>query len=159
MTTAINDRAAIVTRLLGLMDESAVSADPASVIATVYGEILADDFVYQNRPQRAAIGKREFSRWMREFTGMESMECEILRIAVAGDWVLTERVDSWSMRGVTVTMPIMGSFEVGDDGRVRSWTDYVCYSPQWEASGQMPSRFLVDWDDTTLEIVQGPTRL
>jgi hypothetical protein len=85
VTTAINDRAAIVTRLLGLMDESAVSADPASVIATVYGEILADDFVYQNRPQRAAIGKREFNRWMREFTGMESMECEILRIAVAGD--------------------------------------------------------------------------
>jgi limonene-1,2-epoxide hydrolase len=78
-------------------------------------EILADDFV------------REFGRGMGEFAGMESMECSIQRIAVAGDGVLTERVDSWSMLGVT--LPIMGSFEVGDDGWVRSWTELRLHSP------------------------------
>jgi limonene-1,2-epoxide hydrolase len=148
VTTPTTDKTAVVIRLLALLDEAAVSAQPADVLATVFDEILADDFVYQNRPQRAAVGKREF-------TEMESMECAILRIAATDDWVLTERVDSWSIQGVTVSMPIMGSFEVDDAGRVRSWTDYVSYSPQWEASGQMSDRFFADWQDTELEIVKG----
>lgn len=155
MTTPTTDKTAVVIRLLALLDEAAVSAQLADVLATVFDEILADDFVYQNRPQRAAVGKREFGKWMREFTEMESMESAILRIAATDDWVLTERVDSWSIQGVTVSMPIMGSFEVDDAGRVRSWTDYVSYSPQWEASGQMSDRFFADWQDTELEIVKG----
>lgn len=154
MTTSAHDKTAVVVRLLALLDEAAVSAGPTDILKTVFDEMLADDFVYQNRPQRPAVGKREFGKWMREFTGMASMECAILRIAATGDWVLTERVDSWSIRGVTVSMPIMGSFEVDDAGRVRSWTDYVCYSPQWEASGQMSDHFFADWQDTELEIVK-----
>jgi hypothetical protein len=111
VTTPTTDKTAVVIRLLGLLDEAAVSAQPADVLATVFDEILADDFVYQNRPQRAAVGKREFGKWMREFTGMASMECAILRIAATDDWVLTERVDSWSIRGHGVD---------ADHGKLRS---------------------------------------
>ena len=72
------------------------------------------------------------------------MECNILRIAADGDWVLTQRRDSWIMNGVKCTMDLMGTFEVRD-GKIHTWIDYITDREQWEASGQMPEGFFSRW--------------
>ena len=77
------------------------------------------------------------------------MECNVLRAAADGDWVLTQRRDSWTMNGVKVTMDLMGSFEVRD-GQIVTWLDYISDREQWEASGQMPEGFFQRWASDTV---------
>jgi limonene-1,2-epoxide hydrolase len=146
-------RIAVVRRLLDLVDLAASADDGRPYLAQIYNEILAEGFVYQNRPQKATRGRREFGSWMREFADVTAMSCEILRVAEVGNWVLTERVDGWTIGGVQVTVPLMGSFEVDDAMRVASWTDYVPYSAEWQSSGQMRPGFFDDWTDTDLDII------
>jgi limonene-1,2-epoxide hydrolase len=44
-------------------------------------------------------------------------------LAVAGDTVLTERVDEITANGITAPVPVMGTFQVRD-GRIIAWRDY-----------------------------------
>lgn len=135
----------VVIELLGLLDKLFVVDDPAPIRRRVFDELLADDLVYQNHPQRVTHGKREFASWQREFAGMQSLSCEVRHAAVDGDWVLTERVDTWTIDGIAFSAPLMGSFEVRADGRVHSWLDYLPYTEVWRGSGQLRSGFFDDW--------------
>ena len=41
-----------------------------------------------------------------------------------GNVVLTERIDSFFFPGNTIALPVMGTFEVNDDGKITAWRDY-----------------------------------
>lgn len=82
------------------------------------------DAVWDNVPIRAVRGhdaiRREVERFMKPMT---SFEAQILNLAVAGNFVATERVDHTDFNGHPFHSRIMGAFEVEGD-LVRAWRDY-----------------------------------
>jgi limonene-1,2-epoxide hydrolase len=54
----------------------------------------------------------------------ETYEFEIRSLAVDGNTVLTERIDSVGPPGVRAPVPVMGVFEI-HDGRIKNWRDYT----------------------------------
>ena len=87
-------------------------------------QALADDVVYHNIPMEKIEGKVAAMAFI---TGMqpESVAWETLSIAEAGNKVLTERVDGFVLQGgKTVSLPVMGTFEIDDDGNISAWRDY-----------------------------------
>ena len=55
--------------------------------------------------------------------GMRRCDIEIVHLAVAGNIVLTERVDRIAIDGKTFDAPGMGTFEVAGD-KITAWRDY-----------------------------------
>lgn len=87
-------------------------------------ERFTDDAVYHNIPVDPVSGKEAIRATIAGFTtGVESVEFRVLHLAAAGDVVLTERVDVFSMPGTTIELPVMGTFEVRD-GKIAAWRDY-----------------------------------
>ena len=87
-------------------------------------DAFTDDGVYHNMPLSPAVGRDA----IRALLGMilapaSDVKFAITHIAAAGDVVLTERVDTFIMGGKTVTLPVMGAFEVRD-GKIAAWRDY-----------------------------------
>ncbi len=56
-------------------------------------------------------------------TGVERIEFQVNNISANGNVVLTERVDSFVLPDKTITLPVMGTFEVVD-GKIAAWRDY-----------------------------------
>jgi limonene-1,2-epoxide hydrolase len=85
---------------------------------------FTDDVVYHNIPMDPAVGIDATIEFIRGFFGMaESMLIETLHLAVRGNVVLTERVDTFKIGDVEAPLPVMGTFEVRD-GRICAWRDY-----------------------------------
>ncbi len=85
---------------------------------------FTDDAVYHNIPMPPVAGKAA----IREVFGLflppsESIEWEMLHLAVAGDVVFTERVDRFVIGGRTIALPVAGVFEL-EGGRIKAWRDY-----------------------------------
>jgi limonene-1,2-epoxide hydrolase len=86
---------------------------------------FAEDAVYHNVPIAPVQGKEAIASVLRQFVDPQgSAEFEIRALAASGDTVLTERVDRFHLRGKQVELPVMGAFEVGEDGLIRAWRDY-----------------------------------
>jgi limonene-1,2-epoxide hydrolase len=56
--------------------------------------------------------------------GIESIEFRVLHIAANGPVVMTERVDAFKLPHKSFELPVMGIFEVRDDGKISAWRDY-----------------------------------
>lgn len=85
---------------------------------------LADDCVYHNIPMDPIVGIPDIRSFIESFTdGLDQLVFEMRNIAVNGDVVLTERIDHFVKPGSTVSLPVMGTFEVAD-GRITAWRDY-----------------------------------
>jgi limonene-1,2-epoxide hydrolase len=85
---------------------------------------LADDVVYHNIPMDPAVGLQASLEFLDGFFAMFSAtKVEILHLAVRGDVVLTERIDTLTMNGIAAPLPVMGTFELVD-GKIRAWRDY-----------------------------------
>ena len=85
---------------------------------------FTDDVVYHNIPVEPAVGVDATIAFIEGFFGMcESMTIETVHLAVRGNVVLTERIDTFTIGGVTAPLPVMGTFEVRD-GRISAWRDY-----------------------------------
>ena len=83
-----------------------------------------DDAVYHNIPVDPVVGAEDIRAMITGFTaGWDRVEFEVLHIVADGDVVLTERVDRFVSAERTVSLPVMGTFEV-DGGRIRAWRDY-----------------------------------
>lgn len=85
---------------------------------------FTDDAVYHNIPMPPVVGKAA----IREIFGLflppsESIDWEMLHVAVSGDLVFTERVDRFVIGGKTVELPVAGVFEL-EGGRIKAWRDY-----------------------------------
>jgi limonene-1,2-epoxide hydrolase len=49
---------------------------------------------------------------------------EITSVATVGNTVFTERIDRMKIAGAPVELPVVGVFEVNDDGKFAAWRDY-----------------------------------
>ncbi|MHB8574320.1 MAG: SgcJ/EcaC family oxidoreductase [Dehalococcoidia bacterium] len=93
--------------------------DPAELIG-----YFTDDAVYHNIPMRPLHGREAIAGFLNSFVGNASnAEFEVRHIAAAGDVVLTERVDRFTLGEATIDLPVAGVFEVRD-GKVAAWRDY-----------------------------------
>ena len=71
-----------------------------------------------------AVGHDAIRAILTMFTGMaDGIDFRILHLAANGDTVLTERVDEFRNGDRTITLPVMGTFEVRD-GLITAWRDY-----------------------------------
>lgn len=89
--------------------------------------LLADDAVYQNVGMPAFTGVDAIVENMGAQFAMfpDAYAFEIVNIASDGSVVLTERLDYiQAPDGSKPAVPVMGTFVVGDDGRITRWTDY-----------------------------------
>ncbi len=85
---------------------------------------FTDDVVYHNIPLDPAVGIDATLAFIEAFFGgCEDMAVDMVNLAVAGDVVLTERVDTMRMGGAVLSLPVMGAFEVRD-GKICAWRDY-----------------------------------
>ena len=87
-------------------------------------EYFADGAVYHNMPMAPVTGKDAIKGVLDMFlTTATSAEFVMLKIAAAGDTVLTERVDEFSIGGASIDLPVAGVFELRD-GKITAWRDY-----------------------------------
>jgi limonene-1,2-epoxide hydrolase len=85
---------------------------------------FAPDAVYENVPIGAATGIEEIRTTVEQFVkDMTFFDAETIHLAVAGNVVLTERVDHIVMGGTKMDLRLMGVFEIDGD-KVRAWRDY-----------------------------------
>jgi limonene-1,2-epoxide hydrolase len=87
-------------------------------------EFFTDDAVYHNIPVDPVTGKDAIRATIAGFTGgVDAVEFRVENIAATEAAVLTERVDVFSVPGKTISLPVMGTFEVRD-GKIAAWRDY-----------------------------------
>jgi limonene-1,2-epoxide hydrolase len=85
---------------------------------------FTDDVVYHNIPIDPAVGIDATIAFIQGFFAMcESIVFDIAHLAVHGNVVLTERVDTFTTGPVAASLPVMGTFEVRD-GKISAWRDY-----------------------------------
>ena len=85
---------------------------------------FTDDVVYHNIPMDPAVGIDATIAFIEGFFAMcDGMVIETTHLAVRGNVVLTERVDTFTIGDVTASLPVMGTFEMRD-GKIRAWRDY-----------------------------------
>ena len=89
--------------------------------------LIADNAVYQNVGMPASNGVDAIVENMAAQFAMfpDAYAFEIVNMASDGPVVLTERLDYiQAPDGSKPAVPVMGTFVVGDDGKITRWTDY-----------------------------------
>lgn len=89
--------------------------------------LIADDAVYQNVGMPASSGVDAIVENMAAQFSMfpDAYAFEIVNMASDGAVVLTERLDYiQAPDGSKPAVPVMGTFIVGEDGKITRWTDY-----------------------------------
>lgn len=105
-------------------------------------DALGEDVVYHNIPMQALRGRDAVRAYLRDAWRFEAVDWRMLNIATDGNKVLTERVDNFVINGHTVSLPVMGTFEVVD-GRITAWRDYfdlASYRRQLQAAASDAAR-------------------
>jgi limonene-1,2-epoxide hydrolase len=100
-----------------------IAAWPARDAGKV-ASLFAEDAVYHNMPIEPVKGREAIKATlatMMELGGR--VEVDIAHLVVGGSVVMTERVDRFITPDKTVTLPVMGTFEV-HDGMITAWRDY-----------------------------------
>jgi limonene-1,2-epoxide hydrolase len=87
-------------------------------------DFFTDDAVYHNIPVDPVTGRDAIRATIAGFTaGVEKIEFRVDNISADGDIVLTERVDVFTLPGKTISLPVMGTFEIDGD-KIAAWRDY-----------------------------------
>jgi limonene-1,2-epoxide hydrolase len=89
--------------------------------------MIADNAVYQNVGMPASNGVNAIVENMAAQFAMfpDAYAYEIVNMASDGPVVLTERLDYiQAPDGSKPAVPVMGTFVVGQDGKITRWTDY-----------------------------------
>ena len=86
---------------------------------------FADDAVYHNIPYKPVSGVDKIGKAVKGFlkTG-ENMTFAISKLVIAGDTVVTERVDGWTHKGEQKSLPVLGILEFNDAGKITGWREY-----------------------------------
>jgi limonene-1,2-epoxide hydrolase len=85
---------------------------------------FSEDVVYHNIPMDPAEGIEATMAVLNMFMGIcDALEFEVHHLASDGSTVLTERTDTFTMKGKTAPLPVMGAFHVVD-GKITAWRDY-----------------------------------
>jgi len=96
------------------------AADANAILA-----FFAEDAVYHNIPYKPVSGRDKIEKAVKGFlkTG-ENMTFELCKLVVAGDTVVTERVDGWTHKGQHKTLPVLGLLEFNEAGKISGWREY-----------------------------------
>ena len=93
--------------------------------AAALAAFFAPDAVYHNIPLEPVQGREAIEATLKQFIDPNGeAEFDVRAIATAGNKVLTERVDRFTMQGRRVEVPVMGAFEVDAQGKITAWRDY-----------------------------------
>jgi limonene-1,2-epoxide hydrolase len=85
---------------------------------------FSEDAVYHNIPMDPIKGRESIEAAINGFLGMvEQMRFDTTHLVSEGPIVMTERVDHFVMPQRTISLPVMGIFEV-HDGEITAWRDY-----------------------------------
>jgi limonene-1,2-epoxide hydrolase len=85
---------------------------------------FTDDVVYHNIPMDPAVGIDATIAFIEMFFGMcQGLVIDTVHLAVSGNVVLTERIDTFTVGDVVADLPVMGTFEIRD-GLICAWRDY-----------------------------------
>ncbi len=89
-------------------------------------DLCADDITWHNMPMEPVTGVSAVRDAVSGFMGpVDRCEWEIHTIATNGNSVLTERTDAFILSdGRRAALPVMGTFEINDDGKIAEWRDY-----------------------------------
>lgn len=95
-------------------------ADEESIV-----DFFADDAIYHNMPYKPVEGIANIRKAVAGFlkTG-EDMTFDLIKLVVAGDSVVTERVDGWTQKGKRKSLPVLGMLEFNDAGKLTGWREY-----------------------------------
>lgn len=87
---------------------------------------LAEDCEYDNVPMSKAIGHEEIRNTLAMFVSPDSpAEFKVLRQAATGNVVMNERIDSLTIGGKHVEVPVTGVWEIDPAaGKIVLWRDY-----------------------------------
>jgi limonene-1,2-epoxide hydrolase len=87
-------------------------------------EYFHPDALYHNIPVDPVVGRDNIRAMIVGFiAGWDRVDFEVRHAVAQGHVVLTERVDHFVSRERTVSLPVMGTFEL-EDGRIKAWRDY-----------------------------------
>ena len=93
-------------------------------------ELVTDDVEYDNVP----IGKNFGPAGIKAFAGgmvdgVDTVEFIVHRQAATGNVVLNERTDRFVRGDQQYDIPVVGVFELTDDGKIALWRDYFDMAP------------------------------
>jgi len=97
--------------------------------------LLHENCAYQNVPFHKEQGKEKVLRVLKAMMKhLEIFDVEMIHIAVNGNVVMTERIDTLGGKFFKSDIHLMGTFVI-EDGKIIEWRDYF----DWSSSG---GRFL-----------------
>jgi limonene-1,2-epoxide hydrolase len=92
--------------------------------ATELASFFSEDAVYHNGPMEPIRGREAIHASLASFMGMGGeVGVDIGHLVADGAIVMTERVDRFVGTAKTISLPVMGVFEVRD-GAITAWRDY-----------------------------------
>jgi limonene-1,2-epoxide hydrolase len=88
--------------------------------------LCAEGIVYHNIPMEPVRGTTEMRAMVEGFlANIAACDWQTHAIAANGNTVLTERTDGFIFKdGRRAAIRVMGTFELGADGRITAWRDY-----------------------------------
>lgn len=85
---------------------------------------FSEDAVYHNMPLPPVQGHEAIQATLAGFMSMAGeARVDLLHLLADDDIVMTERVDHFVRPDLTISLPVMGIFEVRD-GLITAWRDY-----------------------------------
>jgi len=88
-------------------------------------ELVTADVEYDNVPMGKNHGPEGIKGLLGPMVGaLDEVDWVIHRQAAAGATVMNERTDRFRMGERWMELPVVGVFEVDDEGRIRLWRDY-----------------------------------
>lgn len=86
---------------------------------------LAEDVSYENVPMDPIVGRELTGVVLRGFLEPAiEVDWRVSREIVAGNVVVNERVDRFRIGETWVQVPVVGVWEINDDGLITLWRDY-----------------------------------
>jgi limonene-1,2-epoxide hydrolase len=86
---------------------------------------FAPEGIYHNIPFAPVKGQAQIRKAVEKFVAAgDDMTFDLLRVVVAGDTVVTERVDGWTHKGERRSLPVMGILEFDAAGKLTGWREY-----------------------------------
>ena len=105
--------------------------------ASGLGRFFSVDAEYRNGPLEPVTGQQAIEETLASFMALGGhVGVDLPHIVADGPIVMTERVDHFTVNGRTISLPVMGIFEI-DDGAITAWRDYFDLA---QFTSQMPAQ-------------------
>lgn len=100
-----------------------VTAWPTGDAASL-GDFFTEDAVYHNGPLAPVAGRAAIVETLEALMAMGGrVSVEMVHVVADGDVVMTERIDFFEANDRSVSLPVLGVFEMAG-GRIAAWRDY-----------------------------------